>query len=70
MSQIKKAKRVVQTGWHIDQGRGIPNYPFAICGPFRDGLPGTAVLGFCAYRPHAEVALAAIQEAEAAGKFP
>lgn len=55
--------------WHIDCTRRVAGYPFAVCSPYRDGLPGSAVLGVFAYKPHAEVALTALRDAEKAGKF-
>lgn len=58
-----------ETVWHIDQKRGAPGFPFAVCAPYRDGLPGSAVLGCFSYKPHAECALRAIEVAEKAGAF-
>lgn len=55
--------------WHVDRTRGVAGCPYAVCSPYRDGLPGTAVLGCFAYRPHAECALKAIEAAEKAGDF-
>lgn len=43
----------------VERERGIARYPFAICAPHVDGLPGTAVLAVAAYRPHAELFAAA-----------
>lgn len=39
----------------VDRERGVPKYPFAICSPYLDGLPGTAVLACVAYKPHADL---------------
>lgn len=38
----------------VDRERGAPGLAFALCSPYNDGLPGTAVIGAFAYKPHAE----------------
>ena len=50
----------------VERGRGIKGYPFAICAPYHDGLPGTAVLAVVAYKPHADLYAAAPQLLEVA----
>jgi hypothetical protein len=48
----------VADNWSVVNGVG-KGYPFAVVAPYNDGLPGTAVLGAFAYRPHAELAASA-----------
>lgn len=43
----------------IDRSRGVKGYSFAICAPYKDGLPGSAVLAVAAYKPHADLFAAA-----------
>src|SRR3954471_15091735 len=69
VSTVRRYRRLIKPAWYIDRKRGTEGFSFAVCAPYRDGLPGTAVLGCFTYRPHAECALEALKAAEAAGKF-
>lgn len=68
VATVKRYRRVFKSSWYIDRKRGVSGFPFALCAPYRDKLPGTAVLACFAYRPHAEYALEAVRAFEEAGK--
>ena len=47
----------------------VKGHQFAVCSDFADGLPGTAILGFVGYRPHAELFAAAADMLAAIERF-
>lgn len=57
--------RTIEPNWTVDGGPGA----FAIVAPYRDGLPGQAMLGTFVYRPHARLAARAPAMAQAMNEF-
>lgn len=51
---MKISETKYPTQCSVEDGRKTKPERFAIVAPYNDGLPGTAVLGSFAYRPHAE----------------
>lgn len=66
---VKRYRKSIKSQWYVDRTRGVPGFSFAVCAPYRDGLPGTAVLGCFSYRPHAECALKVLKKAEESDEF-
>ncbi len=71
MSILETPSGPIRVNWSVADAdaRAPKGFRFSIDAPYNDGLPGSATLGFFAYRPHAELAARAPAMAEAMSEF-